>query len=69
MEQSGSEYVKQRILFYLQMGKSSNKIKIVLEEEGLKASKLGISSFFLGRYRETGTVARRSGSGLPQRQL
>ena len=37
-----SDYLKQRILFYHQLGKSYADISLCLSEEGHKASKLGV---------------------------
>ena len=60
-----SAYVKQRILFYSQKGKSSNEIMNALAKEGLQVSKSGIHICFLGRVIETGTIACKPGSGCP----
>ena len=57
-----SAYVKQRILFYRQLGKSFVAISLHLTEEGHKTSKMGVYKF-LKRYQETETISRRPGSG------
>ena len=59
-----SEYVKLRILYHANMGYKGYTISRLLEEEGIKVSTFGVYKF-LKVYKETGTTARRSGSGRP----
>ena len=59
-----SEYVKLRILYHANMGYKGYTIVRLLEEEGIKLSTFGVYKF-LKVYEETGTTARRSGSGRP----
>lgn len=62
-----SEYKKQRILYYNLQGFKVPTIAKLLQEEGMSAcSRRGIAKF-LKRYRETGTIARRPGSGPPSK--
>ena len=57
-----SEYVKLRILYHANMGYKGYTIVRLLEEG--KVSMFGVYKF-LKVYEETGTTARRSGSGRP----
>lgn len=61
-----SLYKKQRILYYSMMGYKSTTIRDLLAKEGMRASKWGIIKF-LKRYKETGTITRKPGSGRPSR--
>ena len=62
-----SEYVKLRILYHYNMGFKPYTIsKKLLEEEGIKVSKVGVMKF-LKVYLATGTTQRRSGSGRPSK--
>lgn len=47
-------------------GHKPPKIARMLQEEGMKASRKGIANF-LKRYKKTGTIARRPGSGRPSK--
>ena len=53
-----------RILYLSQEGHRPPTISKILEEEGMSASRRGIAKF-LKLYKETGTIARRPGSGRP----
>ena len=57
-----SNYVKQRILHLRRTGKSYSKIADHLASEGHNVTKPGIS-YFLKTYKETGSIARKLGSG------
>ena len=58
-----TEYTKQRILYHHFHGLRPSEIQLELAEiEGITASKCGIAKF-IRRYLETGTIARRPGSG------
>ena len=58
-----STYKLQRILFYFFQGyKSPTIAKLLREKDGMVASRRGIAKF-LAKYRETGSIGRRSGSG------
>ena len=58
-----SMYLKQRILFYHLHGYRAYTIAILLKEkEKLSTSRQGIHEF-LRRYRDTGSIGRRPGSG------
>ena len=57
-----SNYVKQRILHLRRTGKSYSQIADHLATEGHYVTKPGIS-YFLKTYKETGSIARKPGSG------
>ena len=57
-----SDYLKNRALCYRSQGLSPPRIVKRLKEEGLIASRQGLAKFF-NRYDETGSAARRPGSG------
>ena len=60
-------FTKQRILYHRQRDLRPAEIQRVHQEtEGIVASRQGIAKF-IGRYVESGTIARRSGSGLESR--
>ena len=59
-----SSYKKQRILYFHRAGLKPPTITKALAKEGLKTSKYGVMKF-LKRYIDTGTIARRPGSGRP----
>lgn len=61
-----SEYKLQRILYYNLQGFKAPTICRLLEEEGLHASRTGIA-YFLKKYEQTGSIARRPGSGRPSK--
>lgn len=61
-----SEYKLQRILYYNLQGFKAPTICRLLEEEGLRASRTGIA-YFLKKYEQTGSIARRPGSGRPSK--
>ena len=55
----------QQILFYFFQGyKSPTIAKLLREKDGMVASRRGIAKF-LAKYRDTGSIGRRSGSGRP----
>ena len=57
-----SNYVKQRILHLRRTGKSYSQIADHLASEGHYVTEPGIS-YFLKTYKETGSIARKPGSG------
>ena len=58
-----SEYVKLRILYYHNNGLKPYTIaKMLLEDEGIRVSKVGVWKF-LKVYKNTGSIMRRPGSG------
>ena len=58
-----SEYFKLRILYHHNNGlKPYTIVKLLLEEEGIQVSKVGVWKF-LKVYKNTGSTMRRSGSG------
>ena len=62
-----STYKLQRILFYFFQGyKSPTIAKLLREKDGMVASRRGIAKF-LAKYRDTGSIGRRSGSGRPSK--
>ena len=61
-----SEYKLQRILYYSLQGYKEPTISRLLEEEGLRASRVGIAKF-LKKYQQTGSISRRPGSGRPSK--
>ena len=61
-----STYKRQRIVYYLGKGHKVPTITRLLQEEGLTASQRGVSNF-AKKYLETGSIARRAGSGRPSK--
>lgn len=61
-----SKYKQQRILRFYFEKKAPPTIKQLLAKEGLKASRYGIFKF-LQKYKQTGTIQRRAGSGRPSK--
>ena len=61
-----SLYKRQRIIFYHNQGYKAPTIERLLRAEGLAASRRGISKF-IAKYRETGSIGRRTGSGRPSK--
>ena len=61
-----SSYKRQRILHHYFQGRNAPTIAKLLLEERLKASRVGIAKF-LAKYRETGSVGRKTGSGRPSK--
>ena len=61
-----SEYKLQRILYYSVQGFKAPTISRLLEEEGLHASQVGVAKF-LKKFQQTGSIARRPGSGRPSK--
>ena len=59
-----SDYVKQRILYHYLKGHKAPTIAKLLQEEDLKASRVGIAKF-LKHYEDSGAIARKPGSGRP----
>ena len=57
-----SDYIKQRILYHYAKGNKVLTIAKLLQEEQLKASRVGIAKF-IKHFEDTGTIARRPGSG------
>ena len=64
MQMVYTEYKKQRIVHYYFHGLRPPAIAKRLSEEGLKASHQGIAKF-IDCYKQTGTTARKPGSGRP----
>ena len=56
-------YKQQRILYFSSLGYKSTTIVSLLREEELTVSKSGVVRLF--KYRETGSIGRRPGSGRP----
>ena len=63
-----TSYKKQRILCLHFAGYKSPTIAKLLWEEGMRASRRGIDKFIC-RYRQTGTIARKLGSGHPSKVI
>ena len=61
-----STYKKQRILFFASRGLKAPAIAKEMRKENLKCSRIGIYKF-LKKYRETGSIGRRVGSGRPSK--
>ena len=61
-----STYKRQRILCHYLEGRKAPTIAKLLEQEKLKASRVGIAKF-LEKFRETGSIGRRPGSGRPSK--
>ena len=61
-----SEYKLQWILYYSVQGFKVPTISRLLEEEGLQASRVGVAKF-LKKFQQTGSIARRPGSGRPSK--
>ena len=61
-----SEYKLQRILYHSLQGFKLPTICRLLEQEGLCATRVG-NAKFLKEYHETGSIARRPGSGRPSK--
>ena len=59
-----SLYKQQRIIHFSSLGYKSTSIVELLREEGLKVRVSAVYRL-LKKYRETGTIARRPGSGRP----
>lgn len=59
-----SQYKKQRALHLYREGIKPPTITKMLGREGLKVSKSGVLKF-LKRYKETGSISRKPGSGRP----
>ena len=61
-----SSYKNQRILFFYAKGYKVPTIAKLLREESLPCSRVGVTKF-LKKFKETGTIARRVGSGRPSK--
>ena len=61
-----SSYKKQRILFFYAKGYKVTTIAKLLREESLLCSRVGVAKF-IKKFKETGTTARRVGSGQPSK--
>ena len=61
-----SDYIKQRILYHYAKGNKALTIAKLLQEEQLKASRVGIAKF-IKHFEDTSTIARRPGSGRPSK--
>ena len=61
-----SSYKQLRILFYYFKGYGSTNIHRCLMKEGMTTSRSGICKF-IRRYKETGSIGRRPGSGRPSK--
>ena len=59
-----SSYKKQRILYFFSKAYKAPTIVKLMRDEGLQCSRVGIAKF-LKKFRETGTIKRRAGSGRP----
>ncbi len=63
-----NDYTKQRILIFYKYGYRAPTIAKKLRDEGITASRRGVSKF-LTRYLETGTIRRKEGSSLVETQM
>ena len=61
-----SAYAKVRILILYWNGYRAPKIEKLLKEEGIRISRVSIWKF-ISRFNETGSVARKEGSGRPMK--
>ena len=61
-----SSYKRQRILFHYLQGTKAPTIAKLLQEEKLKASRVGVAKF-LRKFEETGSIGRRPGLGRPSK--
>ena len=61
-----SAYVKQRIIYFHQRGYRPPTISVLLQEESISASRVGIAKFLM-KYELTGSVSRAPGSGRPMK--
>ena len=61
-----SDYVKHRIPSFHNRGIKAPSIAKALNREGFSASRVGVHKLLV-KYQETGTVARRAGSGRPRK--
>ena len=59
-----STYKQQRIIYFSSLGYKSTTIVSLLREEGLTVSRSGVARL-LKKYRQTGSIRRRPGSGRP----
>lgn len=59
-----SSYSKLRIVAHFMAGNGASKIQQLLQDEGIIVSRVSIWRF-LNRYKRTGTIARKEGSGRP----
>ena len=59
-----SNYKQQRIIYYWHLGKHPYTIAKLLREEGLQTS---VVAKFLRKYKQTGSIGRRPGSGRPSK--
>jgi len=57
-----NDYTKLRILYYLHQGKRPPTIALLLQKEGIEATRKGVAGFEK-RFLATGTIARCQGSG------
>ena len=59
-------YKRQRIVFFHNQGHKAPTISRLLREEGLSASRRGIDKF-LTKFKQTGSIGRRPGTGRPSK--
>ena len=59
-----SDYMKQRVIVFHNEGLKALSIAKALRAEGISVSRVGVHKL-VAKYQETGTVARRPGSGRP----
>lgn len=59
-----STYAKMRILVLYSDGNTAPKIVQILKEENIRISRVSVWRFLV-RYKKTGTIARKEGSGRP----
>ena len=57
-----SDYTKKRIIYYYQCGYRAPTINSLLQKEGLQPLRVGVAKF-IDKFNETGSLARKSGSG------
>ena len=61
-----SDYIEQRILYHYFKGRKAPTITKLLQEEQLKANRVGIAKF-IKHYKDTGAISRKPGSGRPSK--
>ena len=61
-----SNYKQQRIIYYWHLGKHPYTIAKLLREEGLQTSRCGVAKV-LRKYKQTGSIGCRPGSGRPSK--
>ena len=60
------DYTKRRILFYYNKGYYAPTIVGLLQKENIQVSRRGVGDFII-RFKQTGNITRRAGSGRPSK--